>query len=180
VECRDSRIGLWEDVLARESGPIDYLEFGVHEGVSLRYFAGANHHPDSRFIGFDTFSGLPESWGRFSSGHFNVGGIPPVIDDARVSFRVGLFQDSLPVFLESYRPQKLIVHVDCDLYSSGLFVLARLDAVCRPGTVIIFDEFGDVQHEFRAFMDYVSSFRRGYRVLAATRNYWEVAVEIVQ
>ena len=47
-------------VLAEE--PIDYLEFGVRYGDSLFKWSGLNAHPDSRFIGFDSFEGIPEDW----------------------------------------------------------------------------------------------------------------------
>src|SRR4051794_18834378 len=44
------------------SGPIDYLEFGVWEGASMRWWAARNTHPDSSFVGFDSFEGLPVNW----------------------------------------------------------------------------------------------------------------------
>src|SRR6266545_4942707 len=81
--------------------PIDYLEFGVYEGVSIRYFAERHRDPESRFVGFDTFSGLPENWREFGPGHFDVNGRVPSIKDSRVSFVPGLFQDTLPTFLSA-------------------------------------------------------------------------------
>jgi len=45
------------DVL--ENRPIDYLEFGVWKGESLKYFSTLDQNPKSRFFGFDSFEGLP-------------------------------------------------------------------------------------------------------------------------
>ena len=170
------------DVL--RNAPIDYMEFGVWQGASIKHWRGQNSNPESRFYGFDSFEGLPEAWGHFSSvqpkGTFSTSGKTPDIADPRVEFVTGFFQDSLPGFLERFTPKhRLVVHCDADLYSSTLYVLASLDRVMRPGTIVVFDEFSTAIDEFRAFMDYARSFRRTYRVVAATvPNHAQLAVEL--
>jgi O-methyltransferase len=163
-------------------GAIDYLEFGVYQGASLRMWCQANPHPDSRFFGFDSFEGLPEDWTPAAAkGTFSTAGKPPDIDDPRARFVVGWFQKSLPRFLASYarRPNRpLIIHNDCDLYSSTLYCLASLNHVIQPGTIIIFDEFDDVLHEYRALTDYAKAFLRTYRIVGAVQTFCQVAVEI--
>lgn len=164
------------------SGPMDYLEFGVFRGESIRAWVGMHHNPESRFYGFDSFTGLPEAWeqGVTDKGAFNVHGKVPDIDDARVVFVSGYFQDTLGNFLDSVKlSKKLLIHMDADLYSSTLYVLTALNRHIEPGTVIIFDEFYSVNHEFRAFMDFISASRRTYRIVAATTDYVQVAVEIL-
>lgn len=167
-----------------ENGPIDYLEFGVWYGRSIRRWTEINEDPNSRFFGFDTFEGLPEDWKVFREvlprGTFDAGGSPPEIDDPRVSFIKGLFQETLPDFLKSFQPRNgLVVHCDADLYTSTLYTLACLNHLMVEGTIVIFDEFSTV-HEFRAFRDYTQSFLRDYRLLAtAERFFLRVAIEVL-
>jgi O-methyltransferase len=107
---------------------IDFLEFGVYEGNSIRVWSRMNHHPRSGFIGFDSFEGLPEDWTKkWTKGTFDSGGAAPQIDDDRVVFIKGWFQHTLPSFLKGFTPRsRLVVHSDSDLYSSTLFTLATL------------------------------------------------------
>jgi O-methyltransferase len=177
----DTREAMWDFLAARSPGRIDYLEFGVHEGHSILHWAQRNRDPDSRFFGFDTFTGLPEDWSStYPRGHFDTGGRLPATDDPRVRFVKGLFQDTLPEFVAGFAPRgRLIVHNDSDLYSSTLFCLTTLDRFQTPGAIVIFDEFGDVMHEFRALQDYLASYRRKFKVLCAHDNFFTIAVEIV-
>ena len=112
---------------------LTYLEFGVAGGQSIRGFAKKFSNDKSRFVGFDSFHGLPVAWdigGRsIERGTFSTGGLPPVVDDARVSFVKGWFQNTVPDFLS--RPpvdinRTVLVHFDADLYGSTLFLLTCL------------------------------------------------------
>lgn len=161
-------------------GAIDYLEFGVYRGESMRHWAAINRDAASRFIGFDSFEGLPEDWTvRLKSGAFDTGGVLPEIDDGRVSFVKGWFQDTLPTLLAEFQPRStLVIHNDSDLYSSTLYVLTMLDRLLAPGSVVIFDEFSSPLHEFRAFHDYLAAYRRQVVPVAMTRDYaTQVAVQ---
>lgn len=179
-------IGMWrylnEFLTKNGEEPIDFLEFGVWGGQSLRSWASLSTHADSRFFGFDSFEGLPEDWrsarGRMSKGTFSTDGKPPEIDDDRVRYVKGLYQDTLSAFLEDYQPQRnKVIHVDCDLYSSTLYVLTQLDPILED-SIVIFDEFDKILHEFRAFQDYVQSYRRTYRVMARVDYFRKVGVRI--
>jgi O-methyltransferase len=154
---------------------IVYCEFGVFEGASLRHWTKINVEARSRFYGFDTFTGLPESWDKFVGNKrintFDVGGEFPRIDDGRVSFIKGMFQDTLPGYLRNHDGSyQLIVHSDADLYSSTLYVLTCANGILVPGTILIFDEFSSMLHEFRALEDYCSSYLRKFDILAATKS----------
>lgn len=162
------------------AGPIDYLEFGVHQGESIRYWAQINQAADSRFVGFDSFEGLPEQWLGLEAGHFSTGGNVPAIDDGRVSFVRGWFQETLDGFLDGFKPRnRLVINNDSDLYSSTLYTLTRLNALLVPGTIIIFDEFDDVQHEFRALQDYCSAYLKKFQMLGAFDRFSRVAFEVL-
>ena len=167
---------------------INYCEFGVYKGASIKYWSSLNANSDSQFIGFDTFSGLPESWDNFTGGlkkgTFDTKGQVPNINDERVSFHKGLFQDTLPGFLEDYNSNNLIVvNIDADLYSSTLFVLTQMHPVLKKGSIIIFDEFSSVLHEFRAFEDYCSAYSVKFEVIASSKTsksyYAHVAIKIL-
>lgn len=162
----------WLNVEILRNRPIDYLEFGVYQGDSIRRWCDLNDQPASRFWGFDTFTGLPDAWSNFTGtkgrGYFDTGGVLPTIDDRRVSFVKGMFQETLVTFLDSFASSgDLVIHIDSDIYASALYVLTVLHPVLRPGTIIIFDEFSSVMQEFRALEDYCAAYLRAYEVLAA-------------
>jgi len=172
---------MWSFIASRAPAAIDYLEFGVHQGHSILYFAEQNSSTNSRFFGFDCFTGLPEDWNsNYKRGHFDTGGRMPKAVDSRVEFVVGMFQETLPKFILNFKTDnKIVVHLDCDLYSSALYCLTKLDAVLPTGTVLIFDEFGDVLHEFRALNDYISSYRREVKVICSHDDFFTIAVELL-
>jgi O-methyltransferase len=164
---------------------IAYLEFGVARGDSLRAWLDLRRDETSVFVGFDTFQGLPEDWDRsHPQGTFSAGGRPPSIDDPRVSFEVGLFQTTLrpfpekPVLRDVLVDHRLVVHLDADLYSATLFVLTQLDPIMAAGTIVLFDEFQSVIHEFRAWCDYVSAYQRPWKLVALADGGEKAAVEL--
>ncbi|MEI9889074.1 MAG: TylF/MycF/NovP-related O-methyltransferase [Rhizomicrobium sp.] len=159
----DSRLAFYEYIQARYIGTdsIDYLEFGVFQGESLSQWCNLNPHAGSRFFGFDSFKGLPEDWGLCRAGTFDVKGALPDISDERLQFVAGWFQKTLSGFLKDFQPKsRLVINNDSDLYSSTLYVLAKLDSLLVKGSILIFDEFYSGLHEYRAMNDYLSAFNR--------------------
>lgn len=171
-----------EQVLQNQA--VSYLEFGVYQGDSIRTWCGMNTHADSRFVGFDTFHGLPEDWDKglqeMKAGTFDTGGRVPEIADARVSFVAGLFQQTLGGFLKTFTPKGTVVlHNDSDLYSATLYTLAMCDQVLPAGSIIIFDEFHCVPHEYRALIDWAAAYMRKYEVLGVTPNDTQIALRLL-
>ena len=78
-----------------------------------------------------------------------------VIDDPRVSFVTGWFNEALPDWLDGRQlntEATTLVHIDADLYSSCSFLLATLHGELDD-YFVLFDEFG--AGEARALRDYV-------------------------
>ena len=173
------RYPMYEWVIEKEGLkeiPVQYLEFGVASGESFRWFLSQNGNPESRFHGFDTFTGLPEDFGSYKKGTFGSNHQVPVVNDSRAQFHQGLFQQTLPSFLKELEPAKrTVVMMDADLYSSTLFVLTTLSPHLKPGDIIFFDEFAVPRHEFRAFLDFTSTYYRDLRLIAAANNFYFTA-----
>ncbi len=171
----NKRFGLYEyifkDQLLNEG--LLYLEFGVAEGHSFKWWVSHNQHPETRFHGFDTFEGLPEDWGVFKAGDMSTGSKFPDISDARVTFHKGLFQKTLPGFVKATSwHQRKVIHMDADLYSSTLYVLTSLAPYLNRGDLILFDEFTVPRHEFLAFRNFADSYYLEFELIAAANNHF--------
>lgn len=159
--------------LASQTTAQHYWEFGVHEGASitlaLKSFQGLDE-----LHGFDSFEGLPTSWTHgsgttFAKGHFDVGGQVPHIEDARVTFHKGWFEDVLPNFLAG-NPTKgadLIVHFDADLHDPTEFVLNQLTDRLE-GALLMFDEW--TGGEARALEHWLTAHNYRFEVVAWVPN----------
>jgi O-methyltransferase len=179
----EKRYSLYNSIVERErlsDAVIDYLEFGVFEGNSLRWWLEANTHPASRFVGFDTFHGLPEDWGNVPMGTFTTEGKLPDVRDPRCTFEAGLFQHTLSPFLTRFHlGRRTVVHLDADLYTSTLFVLTTLGNYLKKGDFIFFDDFSSPTHEFRAFYDFASSFYVRYELSGTVNNHTQICIKLV-
>lgn len=159
--------------------PINYLEFGVAQGTSFRWFVQQNSHPQSMFYGFDTFTGLPEDFGPYKKGSFNNQNAPPQISDSRAKFYQGLFQQTLPGFLGEFKNDKRkIIMLDADLYSATLYVLTKLAPLLKKDDIILFDEFSVPRHEFKAYHDFVQAYYINFELIAAANNYYFSAFKV--
>jgi len=172
---------LYEYVLSEciRSKSVTYLEFGVAQGKSLGWWL--DHVPDnsSEFHGFDTFTGLPESWTFHDKGHFSSDGEVPVFHDERCRLYKGLFQETLPSALSGIDFSKqVLIHLDADLYSSTLYVLSSLANILKENDILVFDEFGVPLDEFRAFQDFSRSYPIKLKPVGAVNNYLQVAFEV--
>jgi predicted O-methyltransferase YrrM len=142
------------------------LEFGVLRGTTARFIA--ERVGRDQIYGFDSFRGLPKRWigSRSVSTSMDRNGALPKVPE-NVELVVGLFSDTLPVFLAQHPDPVGFVHIDSDIYESARDVLLALNDRLAPGAVIVFDEFflyhGFREHEYRAFHEFVAETRRSYR-----------------
>jgi Macrocin-O-methyltransferase (TylF) len=164
------------DLIGKEVGDrkVLYLEFGVWRGSTTRYVATRLRHPDAMLHGFDSFEGLPERWNLGTeAGCFSTDGEIPRIDDVRVEFHKGWFQETLPEFRLPIH-ENLVINLDADLYSSTIYVLNQLRDSIVPGAYLFFDEFSDRHHELKAFDEFLTSTAMKFRLLAATSSFEKV------
>lgn len=149
-------------------GRLLYLEFGVFEGASMRWWSQRLAGREATLVGFDSFAGLPEEWNEANpKGHFATGGQVPGIDDERVRFEVGWIEDTLPAF-EAPEHDQLVVNVDVDVYSSARTVLHELRPLLVPGTLLYFDELAEREHEMKAFEELLQDTGWRFEVVGTT------------
>ena len=159
-----------------------YLEFGVYKGGTIRFLAS---RLQKRVIhGFDSFEGLPESWGGFNLGRsaFDVQGKLPRVPD-NVRLHRGWFENSLPPWLKDNSGPVAFLHIDCDLYSSTQTIFNLLSDRIVPGTVILFDEYFNFpnweNHEFKAFQEFVAKKAVKYTYLGFARQQAAVRIDSI-
>lgn len=147
-----------------------YVELGVYEGASMRMWSQLLRHPHASLHGFDSFLGLPAAWNASPAGTYSAQGVIPVFDDARVVLHRGWFHETLPGFVLPEH-EFLIINFDADIYSSTVYGLDLLQHAIRQGTILIFDEFNDRNHEFKAFREFMDAHREmSFRIIGGSWN----------
>lgn len=174
-----SKFDLLTNALQVRGGEGLIAEFGVFEGTTINFLADQTRET---IFGFDCFDGLPEDWRPgFPKGMFSRG-IPTVRPN--VSLVVGLFEKTLPSFLEQHPQEVSFLHIDCDLYSSTRTVLRLCAPRIRKGTVLAFDEYfnypGWRNHEFKAFQEFIAETGHAYEYLSVVPSHQQVAVIITR
>lgn len=176
----EKRYDLYNCIIEKEglNTAINYLEFGVASGKSFNWWMAKNENDESRFYGFDTFTGLPEDFGPYKKGTFNTNSIP-AIRDQRGRFFQGLFQQTLPGFLTTFdNTKKTVVMMDADLYTATFFTLSNLAPFLKKDDIILFDEFVVPTHEFMAFQQFVDCYYFDLELIGAASNFYFAAFKV--
>jgi hypothetical protein len=147
--------------------PGDVVEFGVFTGLSLAQLAqGHLFDPkgmERRFIGFDSFEGLPpstEAHARWQPADcaVNHGWHPRLPIGAKVTpevtrelfaacrlppplLHVGAFSDTVGRLVPADISQIALVHFDCDLYESTREALEASAPALQDGAMLMFDDW---------------------------------------
>ena len=166
------RYKVWDKIpdYINVSKDILYMEFGVWKGESINYFSKKYISKNSEFYGFDTFYGMPNEWRKLEKGHYSTSGETPKINDSRVKFVKGLFQDTLPDFLNKLNAESkkktVIIHFDAVLYTATLFTLFKLSEYIK-NYYFLFDQLGT--DECRAFYSFNKSKLKDYDLYLASK-----------
>jgi len=170
---------LW-DLSLRNAQPDGlFLEFGVFDGGSIKYFA--KKFPEYIFHGFDSFIGLKEAWqgNQFTEGAFSLNGRKPKVPK-NVKLYAGWFDETLPVFLSQIDEKVSFIHLDADTYESTKYVLETLESLIGRGTILVFDEYFGFPNwengEFLAWNEFCKKRSISFEYLCFTGN--QAAVRI--
>jgi len=136
--------------------------------------------PGRKVVGFDVFTGLPETWRTgFPAGAFAQKLLPDV---SGADLVVGLFDESLPGFLAEHDEPVAFLHLDADLHSSTRTVLDLVRPRLVAGSVVLFDEYfnypGWQAGEHRAWREYVNQAGLTFRYEGYTYNHEQLIVTV--
>ncbi|NLU83572.1 TylF/MycF/NovP-related O-methyltransferase [Rhodococcus sp. HNM0569] len=155
------------------------LEFGVASGATLDVVA-QTLAPTLPVYGFDVFTGLPETWRTgFEEGVFAQDEIPEIPGAGIVA---GLFEETLPDFLDEHPEPVAFLHLDADLYSSTRTVLELVGPRLQTGSIVLMDEFfnfpGWQRHEFLAWSEFAEKTGVAFEYLGYAADNEQVVVRI--
>jgi hypothetical protein len=140
------------------------LEFGVLNGQSIIEFNSLLRGKLTSIYGFDSFEGLPQLSSEdeaslaqmpiFHQGNFKSNSIEQVrqtilsstggLADSMLKLVAGFYETSLPAFDKAEFSTKgpcLLIHVDCDLYSSSQQVFNFINDIAETGTWLLLDDY---------------------------------------
>ena len=150
-----SREKLYKAVLSKtlKEEELLVLEFGVAAGDGTKWWSENVKNSKMKYIGFDSFDGLPETWYRRGvvyreKGFFAQESAPFFISDERISFCVGLVENNANKIKDYSRTNCNKIYLfDMDLYGPTKFVWDLIRPNLIPGDLVYFDEGFDSDGE---------------------------------
>ena len=143
------RESLWVtalDILEKRQNKYVGIELGVAWGYATNWWL-TNSSKIVEWHGFDTFTGLPESWRSYPKGYFSNNGNTPLIEDVRVKWHKGLVEDTISELSENLlKNNNLLIFFDLDLFKPTIHCVNFLKKYFKSGDLLYFDEPHD-EHE---------------------------------
>jgi len=166
-DARSSTFFAAIDYINYERVPGDVVEFGVFTGLSLAEFSQGHAFDtkgmERRFVGFDSFEGLPpsaEAHARWQPRDCAINhswhpmipiGAPVTADVTRKLFsacdlpapvlHIGPFDQTIAPVVPSVYRSIALAHFDCDLYESTRDALALASPAFEDGVMLMFDDW---------------------------------------
>jgi hypothetical protein len=139
------------------------FEFGVARGALTAWGLRQIKSKNLKWVGYDTFTGLPSDWIRenivyLQKGAFSTEGRHPEIKDARVSFVVGDVTETFKEIPSLFEPGTLFRSIfifDLDLFSPSKAVWDVIFPRLRTGDRLFFDQAFDNDGEGKLIEDYL-------------------------
>lgn len=121
------------------------LEFGVAWGYATGWWLNKlPETPGSTWDGFDRFTGLPRAWREHEKGTFDVGGIPPSINDSRLTWHIGDVEETAKEFDHTaVAGGGRLILFDLDIYEPTVTAWNLVQPLLQPGDLLYFDEAMD-------------------------------------
>jgi hypothetical protein len=124
--------------LTSNKSKVNIYEFGVAFG-ELTKIITKNAKFQFNYNGFDTFSGLPNSWRGLPKGAISAGNVLPIITGDNISFHVGLIEDTISSV--DFKSEDINLFIfDFDLYKPTLLTYKFIRKDIKINDVLIFDE----------------------------------------
>lgn len=156
-----------------------WLEFGCYAGASISFIEKNMPKNIDYIYGFDSFEGLSEVWHKMSLKAFNRNGEIPKLNNKRIKFIKGYFNETIPIFVKEMKKNVAFIHIDSDLYSSCTTILSYLKEKIIPGTIIAFDEIHNWQECLDGEMKALIESEIKYEWIAHTQ-YVQAAIRIIE
>lgn len=171
-----NRWSFFDSIITLTDNSRPFYEYGVWNGVSFKYLIKSF----KKGFGFDTFTGIPETWHNEPKGNYTNFGVVPDIEGGE--FIVGKFEDTLPKFFLKQRQLASLINFDADLYSSTICALNNSKEIIDKKTILIFDEFIMNDNweldEYKALNEFSNNLGVSYEVIAVCLSTKQVALKL--
>jgi hypothetical protein len=139
------------------------IELGVARGALTKWGLKNFPNPKLTWVGFDTFTGLPNDRTRngnvyLAQGSFSTQGVVPRISDSRLSFVIGDVTTTcrkIPELLRNRTDGKVLFIFDLDLFAPSYAAWKEISPYLRTGDLFYFDQAFDLEGERLIIEEYL-------------------------